>query len=653
MSSGCAAPSDRRYAYSTESLSALDLLEHPVWVFDIERRCMWWANMSALRLWDANSREELLSRPFDDMSEASLLRLTDYHRRFYPKGMATVTVNCSCSGILLDDGSRLAMLVEGTQVVREEIDRAALRSVEMLRHLRVAVGQFDLTGRVLEQNPQALDTFGPCDGPLSDFVSRFEDARAGKALLDELLATETAVVSFEARQKTIHDQTKWFAVDARRSVDPVTGDAVILSSARDVTERKEADANLERAKDDAEAANRAKSEFFAVVTHEIRTPLNGVIGFAELLAESNDLNVEQRDYIESLRDSALSLMSITNDLLDFSKLEAGRMVLENVGFELEGVVASALAVVRPKALEKGLELVASPDSPRVGQVVSDPNRLRQILLTLLSNSVKFTEAGRVVLAVSTPKDSNQADERNSKKTATTTTTTTRVRFSVEDTGIALANEDTELLFNSFPQTDASVARRFGGTALGLAISKILVEALGGQIGVDTALDHRGSRFWFEIPFLRPSSSTTILRVDDHPNAIPPKRHRAGRVLRVLVAEDNKVNQKLATLILDKLGHEHTVVENGKLAVDAVKRTSFDVVLMDMQMPEMDGDQATRLIRDLGFTKHQLPVIGLTADYSASDHQTYLDAGFNTCLPKPCRLENLRDVFTRFANSRAV
>lgn len=600
---------------SVAKLGVLDLLEHPVWVFDIEQRSMWWANSSAVKLWDAESRQALLSRSFEDMSESSRLRLGDYHRRFekgekvierwtfFPRGQC-VTVKCMCTGVDIEGGRR-AMLVEGKAVVNEDIDRVALRCVEMLRHQHISVGIFDTrSGALREQNPEGLRLFGPTDS--NDFVSRFEDREHGRRVLDELASKPS---SFEARLVTLQGP-RWFAVDARREYDPMTGEPVILASARDVTKRKAFESRLEEAKETAEAANRAKSTFFAVVTHEIRTPLNGVIGFAELLSESPGLSSEQFGFVNALRGSALSLMSIINDLLDFSKLEAGRMALELVDFELESVVASALAVVEPGANAKGLTVVHKASN--VGRVVSDPNRLRQALLNILWNAVKFTDAGSISLKV---QDLCQV-----------------VRFEITDTGNGIPPEKIDGLFN---QHFAD-----GETRIGLAISKVLVEAMSGSIGVASTVGH-GSTIWFELPLRRAED----IRAEDI-------RACASRRLSVLVAEDNAVNQELATCFLARLGHVADVVDTGLKALNAAKTKRYDVALMDLHMPEMDGIEATKRIRkEKGLSANDFPIIGLTADYRPDDLSLYVDAGMNTCLGKPVRINDLRSALASLAISR--
>lgn len=332
-------------------------------------------------------------------------------------------------------------------------------------------------------------------------------------------------------------------------------------------------------------------------------------------------------------------MAIINDLLDFSKLEAGQLQLEAVAFELDNVIDSALAVVRPKAEYKGISLERCGDrSTTAATFLGDPTRVRQILLNLASNAVKYTEVGAVMLHTGAQ---DIGDD------------TSRVRIEVRDTGIGIATSDLSKLFRPFSQAEAYVERKFGGAGLGLAICKTLVDSMGGNIGVESQVN-KGSTFWIELPLKRvPASDSTSTTSNDvaataqNEAATAPNSPRNGtgksRQLTVLVAEDNNTNQLLAKTVIEKMGHRAVIVENGKLAVEAIRSDAarYHIVLMDMQMPELGGIDATRQIRALGYDRTRLPIIGITADYRSSEYPDYIQAGMNHCIGKPCRLRTLR------------
>ncbi|MEI7609900.1 MAG: ATP-binding protein, partial [Rhodospirillaceae bacterium] len=378
---------------------------------------------------------------------------------------------------------------------------------------------------------------------------------------------------------------------------------------------------LVQARHQAEAASRAKSAFLAMMSHEVRTPITSVLGMAELL-RGTDLTDEQSGYLDALASSTRSLLTILNDVLDISKIEADKITLELDEFPLHAAVRDVTALSLGIAQAKGLALDCTIADDVPAAVVGDSSRLKQVLYNLVGNAIKFTEAGSVGLRLS-------VDGRNGD--------TVVLRAEVSDTGIGIAPEETERLFKPFSQVDLSTTRRFGGTGLGLAITKRLVELMGGEIGVESEAG-RGSRFWFTLPVTLPERRDEAAPPAAAPTAEPGP---AARSLRILLAEDNRINRMLLRSMLTKFGYRVEAVENGRQALEAMTAGDFDAVLMDMQMPEMDGEEATRAIRALPPPKCDVPVLALTADVMAEHRDRYLRAGINDLLGKPIDWDALR------------
>ena len=384
----------------------------------------------------------------------------------------------------------------------------------------------------------------------------------------------------------------------------------------DITDRKRTETDLARALDAAEAATRARSEFLAVMSHEIRTPLNGILGVSGLLLDMPQEPTARR-YLEVIRDSGNHLLQLLNDILDFSKLDAGRMELEEVDFDPRAMIDGARELLATAATEKGLALSVEVDETVPTMVRGDPGRLRQVILNLLGNGIKFTSQGRVSLHVRR----RQAGNDN-----------VHLAFEVRDTGIGIQADKIPLLFRQFSQVDSSVSRQFGGTGLGLAICRALIAQMGGHISVES-VEGQGSVFRFEVVLaraIRKAAAEAEARWSDP--ALPR--------LRVLLAEDNATNRLVVTSMLERAGHRVDSVANGLEAVQAIQAFPYDVVLMDMMMPEMDGLTATREIRALASDHAQVPIVGLTANALVTDREACLAAGMNGFLTKPISSERL-------------
>ncbi|MEI6557767.1 MAG: CHASE domain-containing protein [Rhodospirillaceae bacterium] len=473
-------------------------------------------------------------------------------------------------------------------------------------------------GRLVMWSRSFLGTLGYAESEGAGLsIADWDAAIPRERLIERLAALIRVPAVFETRHRR-RDGSE-FDVEINAGGIEMAGKRYLYASSRDITERKIRDEELRQARRAAEEAARAKSDFLAMMSHEIRTPITSVLGMADLLYRTS-LTAVQSDYLAILRSSTKTLMTILNDILDISKIEAGKIAIEATPFRLRDAVREVVELGQGTASAKGLALTLdiAPAVPAV--VVGDPTRLKQVLFNLLNNAIKFTEHGSATVRLSLAEPPGPVSAASGAV----------IRFEVEDTGIGIDADQRDHLFTAFTQADATTTRRFGGTGLGLAISRKLVELMSGRIGVDSQ-SGAGATFWFVLPFgcaagLEPAP-------ESGPIALSPAGQGA-RPLKILLAEDNRINQMLVRSMLQQLGHSVRVVENGRQALDAVIAGDLDIVLMDMQMPEMDGEEATRAIRSLPGPWSGIPVLALTADVMAGHRERYLQAGVNDLVPKP-------------------
>ncbi|MGB4067598.1 MAG: ATP-binding protein [Nitrospira sp.] len=507
------------------------------------------------------------------------------------------------------------VLVGGMVVVRDltdamEIQRDVQRAARLAEDAPNPIVEFDATGAMLYANTGMLNVMAQC-GLLEAGIEVMFPAVL-PAMLQECLTTNSALLQVE---HVVADRViAW-------SLFPLEELKLVRAYGLDIT----SDVALRRAKEAAEESTRAKGIFLATMSHELRTPMNGVLGCTQLLKDTS-LTDQQRELIETMHRSADALLTLVNDILDFSKIEAGKMTLEVADVNLRSLICDVTTLTDGLASKKGLTVSVQIDPDVPEEFRGDPIRLRQILFNLVGNAIKFTERGRVTVTVSLKQGRTEASD------------SVVLQWRIQDTGIGMTPEQQVRLFQAYAQADASTTRKFGGTGLGLMICHQLVQLMGGAITVESSIG-QGSTFAYTtnlLPAIHRDASASSLGSDQRSVG-----EQVGS-LRVLVADDNEINQVVACKFLQKLGCHVEVARTGREAVEAITRTAYDVVLMDCEMPEMDGYEATREVRrrEEGTPSH-LPIMALTGHATDEAAQKCHQAGMDKVMTKPLTLPALR------------
>ncbi|WP_433938771.1 PAS domain S-box protein [Paenibacillus lautus] len=517
--------------------------------------------------------------------------------------------------------------ITDSKVAEQKLQESIERYTSLKKYNHDAIISFNLEGRIINGNQMAEQLTG---FKIPELIGTKISNLIGERNLARVLSSAADYVAAEKGINCIHHKDG-HQVEVLATLAPIVihGKNVgFYIIAKDMTEQK----RLIIEKEAAEKTNKAKSEFLAMMSHEIRTPMNGVIGMTDLILET-ELDEEQREYVQIIKKSGTTLLNIINDILDFSKIESGRTELVEETFSLRTALSETLNMILPKALDKNIEVTTSVASDVPNQVYGDVTKLRQVLMNLLSNAIKFTPNGSVSISVQCVRD-----QANSKL----------IQFSVTDTGIGVPNEKIAQLFEPFYQVDHYMTRQVEGTGLGLAICKKLVQLMGGDIWYERNPNQQGSVFTFTVDFSFSANAGNMPEAGTvHEN------HSDGSDLKILIAEDNEVNQLVLKKMIEKLGYNSTTVLNGLEAVEAFKRYPYDMVFMDIQMPFMDGMEAVQLIKESAPPDHQPYIVAVTAHAIKGDREKYLGMGMDEYVSKPVSLNVISAIIDQFLAERNI
>jgi PAS domain S-box-containing protein len=528
----------------------------------------------------------------------------------------------------LDEGKDFFIIISADDISKRHHMEVELRHERNRMHtylntMHTLLVITDRQGKIIEVNRQFINLIGSnekhvLNKPISHFCPKKSHHQINNYLRNLTPQPENTV---SAEFPLVANTGKEFTIDWRiTSVASDDGSEEILLTGLDITESvannqalKAANIQIREALRSAEDANQSKSVFLANMSHEIRTPMNGILGATELMLDQS-IDEEQKQYIDIIHSSSHALLNIINDILDLSKIESGSFELEQINFDLHQLCNDVYQLFSSAAKQKGIQILYfyGADLPQFW--IGDPNRIRQILNNLFSNALKFTHQGRIDIRVQGQRLANHQYE---------------LAIQIKDSGIGIAEKKVDQIFSAFQQADTSTSRKYGGTGLGLTISQHLANAMQGKIEVESELGI-GSTFSLNLP-LKPGTAETKVK----PSGLD-RNYQA----KVLLAEDNAVNAKIASKILDKLGIEVTTVENGELALQETMNKTFDLVLMDINMPIMDGITAAEKIRELSFPKNQVPILALTANAMMEDKERCINAGMNGFISKPIKVGRL-------------
>lgn len=482
--------------------------------------------------------------------------------------------------------------------------------------------EIDSLGMIINSNQLIVELLDITSNELMNQpISNFFDLELNETTLSKLLDTKNHILKFNKNSNS----DKWIQANIIKIENIEGGIEKLILVCQDITNRIHGQQELENAKNVSDYLNKQKDQFIATVSHEIRTPINAILGFTDVLLEIED-DVNKVDYLSSVKTAGLGLLHIVNDILDISKIEAGMLQIDETPFQLNEVVNNVISTLKLKASEKNIKLLYAIDSDVTNNLLGDKNRLNQILINIVGNAIKFTEKGKVELRIA-----NQKTHNNS----------IFIEFSIIDTGIGINQKKLQSIFDRFSQAEVSTSRKFGGTGLGLSISKELIDMQKGSISVQSS-ENVGTTFTFVIPYTI-NQSTTHFLVDKKEVEL-----FASFSKNILLCEDNELNQKLITTIFEKTNHKIYIANNGVEALELLKNKDFDIILMDLQMPKMDGYETTTIIRnELHLT---IPIIALTANSLIYEKERCMNMGMNDYLSKPFSKKDLFELLNKYFHS---